>query len=257
MNITTDNGPRDPLEEKAMREPIEGTPDRSVEQATGDLNGQGRPPIPDDRDIKTLLEALLFVSQEPVTVERLCSALGGPSKADVRQALAQLQTELQEHGRGVQVVEIAGGFQLSTRPEHGPWIKQFCKSKSSPKLSRSGLETLAIIAYKQPIVRVEIEEIRGVETSGVLRTLLERKLVRIVGRKEVPGRPIMYGTTKLFLQHFGLRDLSELPPLREFRELGESDQTTFSTDEHSLRIGEAADPDPFVDCIASRSADEP
>ena len=102
--------------------------------------------------------------------------------------------------------------------------------KTAAKLSRSALESLAIIAYKQPLVRSEVEEIRGVETSGVLRTLLERKLVRIVGRKEVPGRPIMYGTTKFFLEHFGLSDLSQLPPLREFKELGEAEQSLFPMD---------------------------
>jgi segregation and condensation protein B len=114
------------------------------------------------------------------------------------------------------------------------------KTKTSAKLSRSGLESLAIIAYKQPIVRAEIESIRGVETSGVLRTLLERKLVRIVGRKDVPGRPIMYGTTKFFLQHFGLRDLGELPPLREFKELGESEQAMLPVGDEPLQIGEDA-----------------
>jgi segregation and condensation protein B len=112
-----------------------------------------------------------------------------------------------------------------TKQEYAPWIKRLDKAKSAAKLSRSALESLAIIAYKQPIVRSEIEEIRGVETSGVVRTLLERKLVRIVGRKEVPGRPIMYGTTKFFLEHFGLNDLAQLPPLREFKELGESEQS--------------------------------
>jgi len=112
-----------------------------------------------------------------------------------------------------------------TKQEYAPWIKCLDKAKSAAKLSRSALESLAIIAYKQPIVRSEIEEIRGVETSGVVRTLLERKLVRIIGRKEVPGRPIMYGTTKFFLEHFGLNDLSQLPPLREFKELGESEQS--------------------------------
>jgi segregation and condensation protein B len=108
------------------------------------------------------------------------------------------------------------------------------KAKAAQKLSRSALESLAIIAYKQPLVRSEIEEIRGVETSGVLRTLCERKLVRIVGRKDVPGRPIMYGTTKFFLEHFGLQDLSQLPPLREFKELGESEQALLPIEEESL-----------------------
>ncbi|HEX6825124.1 MAG TPA: SMC-Scp complex subunit ScpB, partial [Nitrospiraceae bacterium] len=109
------------------------------------------------------------------------------------------------------------------------------------KLSRSALESLAIIAYKQPLVRSEIEEIRGVETSGVLRTLCERKLVRIVGRKDVPGRPIMYGTTKFFLEHFGLQDLSQLPPLREFKELGESEQALLPIEEEALEVVETSE----------------
>jgi segregation and condensation protein B len=184
----------------------------------GDLHPAGA------EELKPILEALLFVSHEPVTLERLTAALGMVSKAEVRQTLGQLQAEYEKAERGLQVSEIAGGFQMTTRPEYAPWIKSLGKTKGAPKLSRSGLESLAIIAYRQPIVRAEIEAIRGVETSGVLRTLLERKLVRIVGRKDVPGRPIMYGTTKYFLQHFGLSELGELPPLREFTELGESEQ---------------------------------
>jgi segregation and condensation protein B len=108
------------------------------------------------------------------------------------------------------------------------------KAKAAQKLSRSALESLAIIAYKQPLVRAEIEDIRGVETSGVLRTLLERKLVRIVGRKEVPGRPIMYGTTKFFLEHFGLQDITQLPPLREFKELGEAEQALLPMEQEPM-----------------------
>ncbi|MFM7840561.1 MAG: SMC-Scp complex subunit ScpB, partial [Nitrospira sp.] len=141
-------------------------------------------------------------------------------------------------GRGVQLIEVAGGYQIVTRLEYASWIKRLAKAKAAPKLSRSGLESLAIIAYKQPIVRAEIEQIRGVEVSGVLRTLLERKLIRMVGRKDVPGRPIMYGTTKLFLQQFGLSELSQLPPLREFKELGEAEQALLPVEE-GLAIGES------------------
>ena len=128
------------------------------------------------------------------------------------------------------------------RSEYGPWLKRMDKTKAVQKLSRSALESLAIIAYKQPLVRSEIEEIRGVETSGVLRTLCERKLVRIVGRKDVPGRPIMYGTTKFFLEHFGLQDLSQLPPLREFKELGESEQALLPIEEESPVAVEISEP---------------
>ncbi len=192
----------------------------------------------DEQEVKAILETLLFVSHGPVTVDRLVAALEGVAKGDVKQVLRHLQEDYERAGRGLQLVEVAGGFQLVTRPEYAPWIKRLEKSKPAPKLSRSALESLAVIAYKQPIVRAEIEQIRGVETSGVLKTLLERKLVRIVGRKEEPGRPILYGTTKYFLQHFGLRDLSELPPLREFKELGEAEQALLPVGEDPMVIGE-------------------
>lgn len=192
----------------------------------------------DARELKAILEAVLFVSSEPVPVARLMSILGTVSKAEVVQALGILTHDLDQDGRGIQLVQVAGGYRLVTKQEYGPWLKRMDKAKAAQKLSRSALESLAIIAYKQPLVRSEIEEIRGVETSGVLRTLCERKLVRIVGRKDVPGRPIMYGTTKFFLEHFGLQDLSQLPPLREFKELGESEQALLPIEEESLVVVE-------------------
>ena len=187
----------------------------------------------DARELKAILEAVLFVSPEPVPIARLVSILGTVSKAEVVQALGILTHDLDQDGRGIQLVQVAGGYRLVTKQEYGPWLKRMDKAKAAQKLSRSALESLAIIAYKQPLVRSEIEEIRGVETSGVLRTLCERKLVRIVGRKDVPGRPIMYGTTKFFLEHFGLQDLSQLPPLREFKELGESEQALLPIEDES------------------------
>ncbi|MCS6265827.1 MAG: SMC-Scp complex subunit ScpB [Nitrospira sp.] len=183
------------------------------------------------RALKGILEALLFVTAEPIPVTRFLALLGAVTKQDVDQALASLAQDYEQEGRGLQLAEVAGGYRIVTKAEFAPWLKRLEKVKSPSKLSRSALESLAIIAYKQPIVRAEVEQIRGVETSGVIRTLLERKLVRIVGRKEEPGRPIMYGTTKFFLEHFGLRDLSQLPPLREFKELGESEQAMLPIDE--------------------------
>ena len=195
----------------------------------------------DARELKAILEAVLFVSAEPVPVARLMSILGTVSKAEVAQALGLLTHDLDKDGRGIQLVQVAGGYRLVTKQEYGPWLKRMDKAKAVQKLSRSALESLAIIAYKQPLVRSEIEEIRGVETSGVLRTLCERKLVRIVGRKDVPGRPIMYGTTKFFLEHFGLQDLSQLPPLREFKELGDSEQALLPIEEESLAVVETSE----------------
>ena len=193
-----------------------------------------------ERELVAVVEALLFVSAEPVPMTRLVTVIGAVSKAEVEQALTTLQEQLAQDGRGIQLVKLAGGYRLVTKPDYAPWLKRLDKAKAAQKLSRSALESLAIIAYKQPLVRAEIEEIRGVETSGVLRTLLERKMVRIVGRKEVPGRPIMYGTTKFFLEHFGLQDISQLPPLREFKELGEAEQALLPMEKDEI----AGEPQP-------------
>lgn len=191
-----------------------------VEAAAADASADGA------MEMVPVLEALLFVSPDPLTVERCVSVLGQGTKAQVRQALALMAHDLDQRGSSLQIVQVAGGYRMVTRPEYAVWLRRLDKQKPQAKLSRSAVEALAIIAYRQPVVRGELEKIRGVETSGVIRTLMERKLVRIVGRKDEPGRPIMYGTTKHFLEHFGLRDLSELPPLQEFKELGEGDQSS-------------------------------
>lgn len=177
----------------------------------------------DLEDIKATFEALLFVSHDPLTMEKLASVLEGVPKSTLKTTMQALQDEYEQVGRGLQITEVAGGFVMVTRPEHSAAIKQLSKTKTSTKLSRSALEAMAIISYKQPITRSEIEKIRGVETSGVLRTLLDQKMIRIVGRQEIPGRPILYGTGKQFLQRFGLRDLRDLPPLKELKDLGTSE----------------------------------
>lgn len=202
------------------------------------------PALADVRALKGILEALLFVTADPIPVTRFLALLGAVTKQEVEQALTSLSHDYEQEGRGLQLTEVAGGYRIMTKAEFAPWLKRLEKVKAPSKLSRSALESLAIIAYKQPIVRAEVEQIRGVETSGVIRTLLERKLVRIVGRKEEPGRPIMYGTTKFFLEHFGLRDLSQLPPLREFRELGESEQAMLPIDA-SVEVGGESLPQPI------------
>lgn len=201
-----------------------GTAEEAAPESVAEVQAQ------DDAEIRAILEAILFVSAEPLTVERCVSVLGQVTKADVRRALGRMELDYRERTGALQLVQVAGGYRLVTRPEYASWIRRLEKAKSQAKLSRSAIEALAIIAYRQPVVRGELEKIRGVETSGVIRTLLERKLVRIVGRKDEPGRPIMYGTTKQFLEHFGLKDLTELPPLREFKELGEGDQASLLED---------------------------
>jgi segregation and condensation protein B len=206
-------------------------------------------------ELQAILESLLFVSSEPLSLARLTAVLGNVAKVEVESALHNLGQAFEQEGRGVRLAEIAGGYRLVTKQEHAPWIKRLDKAKTAAKLSRSALESLAIIAYKQPLVRSEIEEIRGVETSGVLRTLLERKLVRIVGRKEVPGRPIMYGTTKFFLEHFGLSDLSQLPPLREFKELGDAEQSLLPMDGGDISSGDESIETVELDAEQSVSAE--
>lgn len=165
-----------------------------------------------------ILEALLFVAEEPLPLVRLQEVLGDENPATTEATVRELALALESEGRGLMVQEVAGGFRLATRPEAHPWIQRLQQIKPA-RLSRAALETLAIIAYKQPMTRAEIEAIRGVAVDGVMRTLLERGLVRMLGRKAEAGRPILYGTSSAFLEHFGFKDLGELPSLREIDEL--------------------------------------
>ena len=182
-------------------------------------NGNGNDNTSPLSGLKGILEAILFVSGEPLSVDRMLGVVEGVAREELMSALRALQADYAAEGRGLQLVEVAGGFQIATRPDCAPWIKRLEKAKEGARLSRSAMETLAIVAYKQPAVRAEIEQIRGVDSAGVLKTLLERRMVRIVGRKDAPGRPIMYGTTRQFLQAFGMKDLSDLPALRDIKEL--------------------------------------
>ncbi len=176
-----------------------------------------------EHELKGIIEALLFVSRDPLPLEKIVEVLAGPSKETVQAALQAVRQDYDREDRGVHIAELAGGYLMMTQPDCAPWITKLMTIKASARVSRSALETLAIIAYRQPIVRADIEHLRGVETSGVLRTLLDHKLIRIVGRKDIPGRPIMYGTSRTFLRKFGLRDLRDLPSLREFNALGQED----------------------------------
>jgi segregation and condensation protein B len=176
----------------------------------------------EEHELSAVIEALLFVSGEPIALDKLAQVLEGTDTGRIREVLDRLRQGYDAAGRGLQIVEVAGGYQIATRSECAPWIKALEKIKSATRLSRSGLETLAIVAYKQPVTRGEIEVIRGVDSAGVLKTLLERRILKIVGRREGLGRPMLYGTTREFLHYFGLKDLSELPALKEFREVAET-----------------------------------
>ncbi|MDP2839667.1 MAG: SMC-Scp complex subunit ScpB [Syntrophales bacterium] len=170
-----------------------------------------------------IIEALLFASEAPLTVERIVETLSDPEKKEIVSLLEGLIREYDARGGGICLREVAGGFQFRTRTDLSPWVRKL-KIGRSALLSTAALETLAVVAYRQPLVKAEIDRIRGVDASGALKGLLEKKLVRIVGRKDVPGKPIIYGTTRKFLEVFNLKDLSELPTLRELRDLQEQQE---------------------------------
>src|SRR5262245_7240987 len=173
-------------------------------------------------EVRAVLEALVFASPQPITAREITKVLEGVPRPSWQAALDELRADYARDGRGLQLVDVAGGYQITTRPEYNDWVRELLDPKSPTRLSIQALETLAVIAYKQPVTLPEIIELRGVKSGGVLKTLLEKRLIRITGRKEVVGRPILYGTTKQFLLHFGLKDLSELPKIEEFAEvLGE------------------------------------
>ena len=166
------------------------------------------------REKKSLVEALLFVSGEPITLAALKSSTELPDN-DLKEALDELMREYREKEGGLLIMEIANGYQMVTNPFYAQWLKKFTHTSASNKLSLPSLETLAIIAYKQPVIKTEVEQIRGVNADGIMKSLLDKRLIKIMGRKEVPGKPLLYGTTLEFLQYFGIKDLTELPTLKE------------------------------------------
>ena len=170
----------------------------------------------EEEQLKAILESLLFAAGEPVSIARLGNALESIPREEIKAALTAMAASYREDHRGLVLEEIAGGFQLRTPAEHAPYLRRLLAAKP-PRLSRPLLETLAIIAYRPQITRPELEQLRGVDTGGVLESLLERDLIRIAGRKEAPGRPIVYETTSGFLELFGLKSLDDLPDLEEFR----------------------------------------
>ena len=169
-------------------------------------------------DLKAIIEALIFASPEPVTSKTLAKLLTGEPPESISEAIDELRRDYDRPG-GLQFVDVAGGYQIVTRPELHEWVRRLFHERTTQKLSVASLETLAVIAYKQPVTAPEIAEIRGVNTAGVVATLIERKLIKIVGRKQVVGRPFLYGTTREFLDRFGLKDLSDLPKVEDMSEL--------------------------------------
>jgi segregation and condensation protein B len=169
-------------------------------------------------ELKAIIEALIFASPDPVTLKTLGKLLDTEPKEDIAAAIEALKLDYERAG-GLQMVEVAGGYEITTRPELHEWVRRLFHERTTQKLSVAALETLAVIAYKQPVTAPEIAEIRGVNTGGVVGTLVERKLIKIVGRKQVVGRPFLYGTTREFLERFGLNDISDLPKVEDMSEL--------------------------------------
>ena len=170
----------------------------------------------DDFDVKPILESLIFISDSPIRLETLVEILPEWNRESILEGIDRIKMEYAEVSRGMELVEVAGGYQFRTKSKWAEWMQRLKKAKAV-KLSRSALETLTIVAYRQPVIRPEIEEIRGVDSGWVLRTLLEKGLIKIMGRKDIVGRPIVYGTTKAFLELFGLNTLSDLPTLKEIQ----------------------------------------
>ncbi len=168
---------------------------------------------------KAIIEALIFISETPLPLDSIREVLGDIPKKDLQRILEEMIAEYETATRGFILAEVAGGYQFRTRTAYAEWVKKLKKIKPFA-LSQPSLETLAIVAYKQPVLRTEVEKIRGVDSGGVLRTLLEKKLIKILGKKDVPGKPLVYGTSKRFLEMFGLKDLSGLPTLKDLAGLG-------------------------------------
>lgn len=168
-------------------------------------------------EIKRILESLLFAAEGPLSLERLCLLLERP-KSELKPVMQDLISDFEQAGYGFHIAEVAGGFQFRTRQDYAPWVRKLSKERPF-RFSPAALETLAMIAYRQPVTRSEIEYLRGVDSGGVMKTLLEKGLIRILGKKDVPGRPLIYGTSRKFLEFFGLRDLGDLPTLKDFTAL--------------------------------------
>lgn len=171
--------------------------------------------------LSAIVESLLFVADGPLSLDRLCTLLEEFEREEIRRALAAISSDCCGSQRGIELVQVAGGYQLRSRPELADYIRRLKKVKPV-KFSPSALETLAIVAYRQPVTRAEIEYLRGVDSGGILKSLLDRKLIRIIGKKDIPGKPLIYGTTREFMEAFSLKDLASLPTLREIEELAES-----------------------------------
>jgi segregation and condensation protein B len=175
----------------------------------------------EENNLKSAVEALIFASDKPITLEQLKKVLGIPDNLTVNKIIDELKADYETQNRGIRLVNVAGGFQMNTNTAFAPFLKKLFKNRYNERLSRQALESLAIIAYKQPLTKAEIESLRNVNVDGVMKSLLDKNLIRICGRKKIPGRPFVFGTTREFLEHFGLNSVKDLPKIEEFTALAE------------------------------------
>jgi len=203
------------LEEKNALEDLTGAQKFQIESLREE-------DLQDPAKAKLVVEALIFASSKPLTPAEIRKVTKVLTVGQIEKIVAELKEDYQTTGRCFELLEIAGGYELSTRREFAPWILKIELQRKARQATQSALETLAILAYKQPLTRAEIEALRGVDTSGVLNTLMEKNFIKITGKKEVPGRPFMYGTTEKFLEHFGLKELRDLPSIDEIRQMVDS-----------------------------------
>jgi segregation and condensation protein B len=181
-----------------------------------------------NEQLKAILEVLIFMSQDPLTMDKIKEVLGEVPEEEINAALEALKQDYVAADRGIQIIQSAGGYLFTTKPEHDQWVRRFLQVEKKTKLSSAALETLSIIAYHQPITQAEIAAIRGVDSTYSVKTLLQKKLIKIVGRKKAPGNPLVYRTTEKFLQYFGLNSLDELPKEEEIRKILEEEKQTVS-----------------------------
>ncbi len=185
-----------------------------------------------ENSLKSVVEAFLFASEKPLTIEQIKKALDNMNGSEIKSALEELKNDYQEANRGIRIIEIAEGYQMATPETFAPFLKKlFNKGRHTERLSKAALETLAIIAYRQPVTKMEIESLRSVNVDGVISSLMDKMLVRIAGRKKAPGRPHVFGTTRQFLEHFGLRSLKDLPDFDKFSSFAEENQKEFESDD--------------------------
>src|ERR1700722_1433165 len=227
-------------------EPTEVQLEPEIELLAGVADSNQDVDLP-DAQLRAVVEAVIYVTDEPLSADQIATALQQPA-ARIGQVLEELTAEYGKPEHGLTIREVAGGYKISTKPEHHEAIRAFVKNLKPPlKLSLAALETLALIAYKQPITAPEVMEVRGVQGAGVIKTLIDRKLIATAGRKTVLGKPILYKTTKEFLVQFGLKDLSELPTLKEFEELGRLSMGDEEMPVEAATVAEPAAEDPAAE----------